>query len=418
MSPAGLYAFASLTLLLSAAPAAEDGPLYGRVTTNEGEVVEGFIRWDRNEAALGDFLDGLKEIPAELIREAERLDPAFAARQREARSIVAFGMRITWDEDDQSDPPSSPSAVRFGHVASLVVVDRRSALLEMTSGDTLTMRSSSSDLGRSMRELRVTAPDGTEHDFRWSQLDRIDFVPAPAGAVPPSARRLYGTVTTWGELELSGAIAWDLDEILSTDILDGRGDGEDMEIPFGDIDAIEWESDRSARVVLENGESVVLRGTNDVNRDNRGIEVSDPAVGRAVVPWEDFRSVRFHDAPEGAAWPDFVPGAPIRGVAHAADGRVIEGDIRWNNDQSALWEALSGWVGDTRVRVEFGAVRTIRKIDEGTLEIELRAGRTIELAYDGPDEEVLGSAGVYVTPDGRATRLILWRDFDRLELGG
>ena len=418
MSPPGLSAFTALTLLLSVAPAAEDGPLYGRVTTADGEVIEGFIRWDRNEAALGDFLDGQKPLSPEQIREAERLDPDFAARQREARSIVAFGMRITWDEDDQSDPPASASAVRFGHVASLVAVDRRSALVELTSGESVTMRSASSDLGRSMRELLVTERDGTEHDLRWSELDRIEFIPAPADLRAPASRRLYGTVTTWSDLEVAGAIAWDLDEILVTDILDGRADGEDMEIPFGDIRAIEWESDRAARVILNNGERMVLRGTNDVNRENRGIEVSDPALGRRVVPWEDFRSVRFHKVPESTAWTDFAPGAAIRGTAYAADGRVLEGAVRWNNDQGALWEALSGWVGDSRVWVEFGAIRTIDKIEDDMLRLELRSGRTIELDYDGPTNEVIGSPGVYVTPDGRAPRLILWRDFDRLELGG
>lgn len=418
MGPAGLAAVTVISLLSSGAVATGDAPLYGRVTTTEGTVVEGFIRWDRNEASLGDFLDAMKPIAPERIREAERLDPAFAARQREARSIVAFGMRITWDEDDQSDPPASTSAVRFGHVTSIVPVDRRSARLELTSGDSLMLHSSSSDLGRGMREMLVTEPDGTEHGIRWSELERVDFFAPPPDASAPGGRRLYGTVSTWSDLELSGAIAWDVDEILTTDILDGRSQGEDREIPFGDIEGIEWESDRSARVTLRSGEEVVLRGTNDVDRSNRGIEVADPAFGRAVVSWEDFRSVRFHDARDEAPWPDFSPGAPIRGTAFAADGRVLEGELRWNNDQSQLWEALSGWVGDTRVRVEFGSVRTVRKLDEDRLEIELRSGRTMELEVDPPEDERLGSRGVYVAPEGRSTRLILWRDFDRLELGG
>ena len=79
-----------------------------------------------------------------------------------------------------------------------------------------------------------------------------------------------------------GLTGWDLDEVVGTDVLDGRADGEDHEILFEDIEAIEWESDRSARVVLRSGEAMELRGTNDVDRENRGIEVYDPRLGRAT----------------------------------------------------------------------------------------------------------------------------------------
>jgi hypothetical protein len=416
MPPAGLAALALLTLSLPAAQTAGDGPLYGRVTTSEGAVVEGFLRWDRNEASWGDYLDGLKEIPAERIREAERLDPAFAARQREARSIVAFGTRITWDEDDQSDPPASAAALRFGYLASLTVLDGRSARLELLSGDTLTLRSSSSDLGRGMRTLVVTEAEGTEHRLDWSDLERVDFLRAPGAA--PAPARLHGTVETWGEMTVTGAVAWDLDEVVASDILDGRAGGEELEILFGDIETIEWVSDRSAAVVLRDGERVELRGTNDVDRDNRGIEVSDPAFGRVVVPWEDFRSIRFHPPEATTPRSDFSPGAPIVGTVHARDGREIAGSVRWNNDQASLWEALSGWIGETSVRIEFGAIRIVSKVDENVLEVTLRDGRSMTLEVDEPEDPSLGSRGVFVTPEGRATRLVLWRDFDRLELGG
>ncbi|NIR41674.1 MAG: hypothetical protein GWO22_38890, partial [Actinobacteria bacterium] len=52
--------------------------LYGRVTTTDGERLEGYLRWDRNEGTRSDFLDASKEIPPGILREAERLDPAFA----------------------------------------------------------------------------------------------------------------------------------------------------------------------------------------------------------------------------------------------------------------------------------------------------------------------------------------------------
>jgi hypothetical protein len=413
----GLTGFGAVIVLMISRLAGFDpagDELYGRVTTVEGEVVEGFLRWDRNEAAAGDFLDALKEIPPEHVKEAERLDPDFAAAQREARSLVAFGMRITWDEDDESDPPTVDAAVRFAHIASIAVIDRRSAAIELTSGETFRLRSASSDLGRGMRALEVTGRDGERRSFRWRDLDRVEFMRAPRGAEPPGGRRLHGTVTTWNDLEVTGSIAWDLDEILTTDVLDGRQGREDYEIEFGDIIQIEPEGRRAARVLLHSGDTRVLRGTNDVKRDNRGIEVSDPAFGRAVVPWEDLHSVRFHAPDAMRASPDFAPGAPLVGTVHARDGRVLEGRIRWGNVQSQLWESLRGWVGETRLTVELGSVTEIRKVDEEAVSVTLVDGRVLELDDVG-DPDAL-HRGIFVTPEGRATRLVRWQDFDRLEV--
>jgi hypothetical protein len=409
-----LGAVTALMLAIRAGSLPQDDALYGRVTTTDGEVVEGYLRWDRNEAGRSDFLDGRKEIPIEHIREAERLDPDFAAAQQEARSLVAFGIRITWDEDDQADPPTEEASIRLAHVASITVVDRRSATIELRSGGTVELASTSSDLGRGMRGLEVTRPDGSVRSFRWGELERVDLLPVPAGVPALGARRLHGTVSTWSGLELEGIIAWDLDEVLTTDILDGRQNGEDYEIEFADISEIARETRRSARVVLQSGDTLVLRGTNDVDRDNRGIEVSDPSFGRAVVPWEDFRWVRFDPAEGSGSERDFRPGDPIVGTVFARDGRVLEGRIRWGNVQAQLWESLRGWVDDTRLTLEFGAMSAVRRIDEDRLEVSLVDGRVFELDVAGEPEG--RRPGIFVTPEGRATRLVRWQDLDRVEL--
>jgi hypothetical protein len=435
----GLTKLGALVALMLTAGAGQDPGLerlYGRVYTAEGEVVEGFIRWDRNEASWTDYLDGAKEIPVEYIREAESLDPDFAAQQRDARSIVAFGQRITWDEDDESDPFMSSAAIRFGHVESLVALDGQRVLLRLRGGGQVELRSSSTDIGRGMRRVVIDVPGEDAVSLRWRELDRIEFLPVPR-RVQPSARRMYGTVTTWGDLELTGNIAWDLDEILSTDILDGSEGRIDHEIPFSDIATIAWESSRSSMVTLRSGAtlevegendlegtepeveleghnfeiSIELRGTNDVNRENRGIEISDVAFGRATVHWEDFKSVRFHDPEIDHAWPDFDPASPIRGTVYARDGRVLEGEIRWGNDETQLWEALDGWIGDTRFDIEFGAITSVARLDDERVSVTLLDGRTFEL--DGSDDVDENNRGIYVKPEGRARRLVRWRDFDR-----
>ena len=223
--------------------------LYGRITTAGGDVLEGYLRWDRNEASWSDFLDGQKELPWEHLAQAEELDPEYAEARRRERSIEAFGVRITWEVDDDAQPTRVTSAVRFGRLAWLVVLDERRARLGLKDGSEIELRGSSSDLGRGLRSLVVLDARQGEVELRWRDLDRVDFMPAPEGAPPPAEERLHGTLRTRSGLELSGPVAWDLDEVFASDVLDGESvdDRVDHEIPFGDIEAIAWESDRSAR---------------------------------------------------------------------------------------------------------------------------------------------------------------------------
>jgi hypothetical protein len=133
-----------------------------------------------------------------------------------------------------------------------------------------------------------------------------------------------------------------------------------------------------------------------------------------VVPWEDLRLVRFYGVEADPPASDFSPGAPLVATVYALDGRVLEGRVRWGNVQAQLWESLRGWIGDTRLTVELGSVTDIRKVDEDRLEVSLLDGRVLELDEVGdPDAR---HPGIFVTPEGRATRLVRWQDFERLEI--
>jgi len=388
--------------------------LYGRVVTSDGRVFEGYLRWDRNEAHWTDVVDGLKEIPLEWEQEAERLDPEYAAAKRRERSLVAFGVRLTWDVDDDEDALMSESGIRFAHVRRLSPVDSRTARITLTSGEEIMLHSSSTDLGRAMRGVEVEVPGGTTIEVEWQELERVDFLSAPARMPAPVARRLFARVETWSDVTLTGYLAWDLDEIFDTDILDGRGGGIDHEIEFRDIRRIEWISDRSARVLLRNGQELELRGTNDVDRSNRGIEVADPGFGRVIVRWEDFKSADFDVSVEPGMRPGFNPGDPVRGLVMAVDGRAIEGEIRWGNDETQAWEFLDGWFGDLAFDIEFGAIAEIRKSGENRVVVTLRDGRRLEL--EDTEDVDARHRGIFVKPEGRARRLVRWRDFDRMVL--
>ena len=382
-------------------------PLYGTVTTSDGRSHRGFLRWDENETSTHDFLDGLKEIPWAYLRQAESLDPEYGAEMRMARSIEAFGVRITWDRDDSAGPPTSRSAIQYRHIRSIVPLDRFTAELSLVDGSTVALQSVSSDLGRGLT-ITVETPSGALA-VPWRELARVDFARAAQDAVPES-RRLFGTLTTEDGERLTGVVAWDRDEMLATDVLDGSAeDGTEYSIAMGEIAEIRRESSRSARVLLHDGTDLVLRGSNDVDRQNRGIELSGGAIpGRALVSWSEFRSLRFHDPT-----PDAVPSGPVgigplQGVVRANDGRVLEGRIRWDNDESAGWELLDGAARGIEYGIELGRIERIAKRARGGAEVTLRSGEVLELVAN--DDVGTRNRGVYVTDGAGRSHRVAWAE--------
>lgn len=451
-----MVSVAVATLLLAIAQpvqaeGSDDARLYGRVTTTDGRVIEGWLRWDRNEGSRLDFLDAAKEIPREVLREAERLDPAYGEEMRRKRSLVALGVRITWAEDDLAPPRTVPTAVRMSRVAEIRPLDGRRALLVLVGGEEIELVASG-DLGPGMRDVVVEPSSDRTATFEWEELARVELLHPPEGVEPPAERRLHGTVTTRSGLEFTGLVSWDLDEAFPADILDGRDEGGEIHVPFADIRAIEPVDDRSARVELWSGSERIMRGTNDVDRRNRGVEVVDAALGRVVVEWEELAEVRFHDrdgapddrptgldAPSAAAdtattgaarlagpAPSAGPATStgpepstrstaLRGTVYARDGRTLSGMLRWGHDEEHEWELLDGWMDGALVGIELASVREVRPDGPDGALVELRDGRTVRL--HGTDDVGPGHRGVFVTPDGRSRRLVRWSDVERVVLG-
>ena len=92
-----ILALAALPAVRPAGAAAQDATpdpsrLYGRVTTVDGGVHEGFLRWAGNEAGWFDILNGSKRIPERNRDDAERLGSEPEERRER---IEIFGIGIT-----------------------------------------------------------------------------------------------------------------------------------------------------------------------------------------------------------------------------------------------------------------------------------------------------------------------------------
>ena len=375
---------------------AQDGDrIWGRVHTTSGDVHEGFIRWDRNEGSWVDILDGSKDVPQDnylaWLETREANGPP-------VRTIDLLGYRISWEEADPDFPPTSQSGIRFGHLTSLRVLGPDRVELSLRSGEVLELEGGTSDLGRSIRELVVDVPGQDPIEMDWSDLDRIVFSAVPPGA-RAAARRLYGTVEDRQGNRYTGYVAWDLDEILLSDVLEGeeRGGGRDREIRFAQIASIARVPD-GARVVLLDGGELELTGTRDVDRGNRGIQISVPTLGMVEVEWREFHLLRLHEADAVVGYDAFDGGHLLLGTVVTRSGEEIEGVIRWDADEAASWEMLNGRADDVVFTIEFGNVSRIERGEAFGAKVTLLDGRTFEL--DDSNDVDWDNKGILVAPRG------------------
>ncbi len=353
------------------APLSGSDRLYGRAWTVDGREYEGFIRWDRNEGSWTDVLDA----------------------------------------DKVADGRETQAGIRFGQIQRIRVEGPDRALLTLRSGEEVEMTARATDLGEGLRAFIIGDAAHGDSRMGWDDLEAVEFLPVPDGERPSEAR-LYGTLTTRSGDTFTGRVAWDVDEIYTSDILDGDRDGHRLKILFGTIERIERNGSGSARVTLFSGEEMTLSGTNDVNDENGGISVSDPLLGQVKVSWDDFADVTFTEAPPDADQVRFDGGAPIAGTVVTEDGESLTGTVRWDNDEASTWEMLNGESRGVDFEIEFAQIASIEKSGRGAL-VTLRDGRFFELSDSNDVNE--GNRGI-VVDTGAGVRKVPWEDFRELRL--
>ena len=401
---------------LDSPAAAQDGAdparLYGRVTSTDGHTVEGYIRWGTNEAGWFDILHSSKPIPDRNRRDAERL--GWEPEERENR-IEILGIGITLPAERTSISRTAQSGIRFGHVSSLERLGGSRARVLLRSGEELELEGGG-DLGSSLGKIVVEDVRGGSVEMDWSDLRSVDFMRAPdVGA--RIGERLYGTLVTRGGDRFTGYVAWDIDEVLTTDVLDGDENGRDREIPFGRIRAIARNSSRSARVWLHDGTEMVLDGSNDVNDDNRDILIADPRLGEVRVEWDELDRLELTRAPAAPELAAFDGGRRLRGTVEATGGQRHSGLIRWDNDEEYTWEILDGQLRDgIDLDIEMGSIASIERRGYSTSIVTLRDGRRFELGESNDVDE--DNKGVYIERADGGLVLVPWDNFRSVVFDG
>ena len=396
-------------LTLAATALAEDnsGRIYGKITTADGDTFEGLIRWDKNEASWVDILNGTKEL------NDEHADKSPQSSHRKTKRVQVFGLDVAewnWEGDW---PGQAESGIRFGHIKSIEARGDDDARITLKSGETVDLSGGSTDIGSNMRELIIEDVNEGETELSWEDIDKVELM-APKGATESAfGDRLYGTLTTRRGDTYTGFVAWDVDEVFTSDLLEGESKDRNRKIKFDKIAAIERYSSSGSTVRLKAGEEFIMKGSNDVDESNNGIIISDPAFGQVTVDWDQFEKLEFQAAPAQPRYDQFDGGHLLKGTVTTEDGDTYVGMIRWDNDEEYSWEILDGEYRDLQFDIELGLVKKIERTTSRSCEVTVSDGRTFRLR--GSNDVDSGNKGIFIDTGKGKEILVDWEDFTKVE---
>ena len=375
--------------------------VYGKVKTTSGDIYEGFIRWDRNEGAWDDVLEGT------INREATEQTDGDRKRRRRVR---LFGLELhTKNGFYFSDGSvSAQAAIAMGRLVALERESDDYATLTIKGGLEIEMEAEYTDLGSDVREIIVeTAQDG-EHEFAWDDIERVDFKAAPAGMKSDMGDRLYGTLSSRRGDSWTGHITWNASDIFSTDIMVGEVNDRRRKLRFGNIASVERRGIDGALVTLHDSAELRLEESEEIG-DGNTISVADPKLGRVTVDWDEFEKIVFSPEPDVIGYDSFGPSHPLRGIVTTASGKQYTGEIIWDDDERYDWETLDGESRGVEIDIIFANIREITKEGSRGVTVTLVDGRQIRLR--GSNDVDDGNRGIFVRLDKRDVEEIDWDDF-------
>lgn len=388
----------------AAAPAAAAydprGHLYGTIETTSGNRYTGVLRWGDEEAFWDDLFNGSKgDEPAtgDLPR----------GYKRTPRRVEVFGLEISgpWKREWEQ----RQLEIRFGDLAEIRPRGDDRAEITLRNGETMRIEGGSNDFDG---EIEVWDATLGKVDVDWNRIRTVKFAATPAGARPEGQRLKARVKTSSGEF--SGWLAWDNDERLTGDKLDGEGEDGDVSIEMGRIRSIERRSRRSSTVHLLDGRTVELSGTNDVDSSINGIVIEDPRVGRVEIAWDVFDRADIEVAEDsGKGYDAYAPLGAIRARVTTTGGQTSEGEIAFDLDETEQWEMLNGDQDDVQYSIPFARVKEIRRLGSRRAEVTLDNGEKLRL--EGQTDTGDGNAGIALLGKRGDDAYIAWDDVEKVE---
>jgi hypothetical protein len=399
-----LFTTAILALALSSALAQDDHFLYGRITTTDSRTYEGPIRWGKEEVYWNDLFNASKPKNQNLryLTGGERDNLIenlnnYNHRRDDWSHWGRWANAVTWNDDYDYDFVHQFSC-QFGDIKSIEPQGSKWVDVTLRNGTKLELNGEGyNDVGL---DIKVLDRELGEVELFWNRIEKIEFVNTPSKLMTRFGKPLYGTVEAFGE-KFTGYIQWDHDERLSVDKLDGESDDGDLSIEFDKIASITRVGSR-CRVALKSGREIYMEGSNDVNRENRGVIVMGRNLPSIDVPWDEFDKITFEDkvAPALVSYDQFKTQKELQGTVKTFSGDLYSGRVVFDLDEEFDFELLQGKHHDFEYSTPFRNVKKLKSFDDSRCEIELKDGQKIMLS-DGQDVDGRNQ-GVLIFTQGKA----------------
>lgn len=379
----------------------QEGLLYGRITTNDGAIHEGRLRWGGDEEALwSNYFNGVKKGNAWVALAPRKQLP------KERVSIRAFGKEIIgWDHVMDL---GRPFMARFGDIARIEPRGRDLQVI-LKSGTVFHLaRFGADDLADG---VRVWDDKGGFVDIGEWKIRTIELLSTSRLGAADSPLR--GTVHT-RDGDFTGLIQWDREACLGADELEGNSTDGTRSLRFDTIRSIARRSGDSSLVTLLDGTNMVLSGT----RANRGIYVDDQRYGRVLISWDAFERVDLSPGGTGPAYGDFQPGRSLTGDVVTRSGRRLAGRLVFDLDESETTETLDAPSQGIDYTIPFSLIASIVPGGPGErgaqrASVTLGSGEVLQLERGGDLSK--WNAGLLIFREDRERpEHVPWADVERV----
>lgn len=386
----------------------DEGFIYGKVTTRSGNVYYGPLRWGKEEIFWNDIFNSTKTSNTNFKYSFERKED----EDENESSWLDFDWKFLSIWDDKYSSTSHRFASRFGDIGSIIIRGEKEVDIVLKNGAKISVKGGSNDIGT---RIKVYDDEIGQLDLRWSQVKRINFSQTPSKLNSKFGDPLFGIVETYRKGQFEGFVQWDHDERISTDVLDGDSREGDVKIPFGKIKAVESKNSGSM-VTLKSGREIYLTGSNDVNKENRGIIVTTEDLGKIDIPWKEFKKVTFSQPPHsGAPYESYTVPKAIRGRVKVIDGETLEGLIVYDLDESWDFELLHGKDDELEYRIPFRKIRRIAPKNYNYSIVELKNGTELLLGDQRDVSEHNDGLLIFVRQNEEPV-YIKWKTIDEIIL--
>ncbi len=349
----------------------DEGLMYGKVITKSGNHYVGQIRWEDEEVLWHDIFNSIKTHgkPTKIDITIQEEDPS-----QESKNTYKWDFLEIWE--DKYSGSTHQFTCRFGDIKSITPLGNNTVSIVFKNDYQIKVNGGSNDIGAS---IQVQDYELGEIKIDWNKIEKIYFFDTPTKVIRKFGNPLYGTIKCnsgyW-----TGIIQWDNDEHLDVDILDGFENDQKLQIPFSNIKCIR-KKECGSEVVKKNGSVILMNGTNDVNCENRGINVLVDKVGTLTIPWKVFQQVCFdHSNTEtGQPYRAYPEPRRLSGTITTIDHKKYMGYIVYDKDESWDFEMLEGMMKNVKYNIPFRYIQSISPRNAMASTVNLKNGQSLLL---------------------------------------